>query len=125
MTTDTSTTRGASRSTTDHDEGPAATAKHVADTVAGAAGEVTARIPDVANNTRDALTEANRMVQGGSDQTLKLVGATVIGVAVGLLIGGANRLLVIAALLPAAVIGATLLERIEGRAPGTSRLQQR
>ena len=86
---------------------------------------MTARIPDVANNTRDALTEANRMVQGGSDQTLKLVGATVIGVAVGLLIGGANRLLVIAALLPAAVIGATLLERIEGRAPGTTRLQQR
>jgi len=87
------------------------TARQVADTVAGAAGEVSARLPEVAQTTRDAFTEANRIVQGGSDQTLKLVSATSIGFAVGLLVGGASRLLVIASLVPAALVGATLLER--------------
>ena len=95
-------------------DGVTGTAKQMADTVAGAAGEVAARVPDVAQGTRDAFTEANRMVQGGSDQTLKLVGASAIGFAVGLLVGGASRFLVILSLVPAAVIGATLLERLEG-----------
>jgi hypothetical protein len=106
------------------DDGIAGTARHVADSVAGAAGDVTARIPEVAQGTRDALTEANRMVHGGSDQTLKLVGAAAIGFAVGLLIGGANRLLVVLSLVPAALIGATLLERTEGdgSTPSSSRL---
>ena len=77
---------------------------------------MTARLPEVAQGTRDAFTEANRMVRGGSDQTLKLVGASAIGFAVGLLVGGANRPLVILSLVPAALIGATLLERVEGGA---------
>jgi hypothetical protein len=97
-------------------DGVTGTARQMADTVAGAAGEVAARVPDVAQGTRDAFSEANRMVQGGSDQTLKLVGASAIGFAVGLLVGGASRFLVILALVPAALIGATLLERIEGGA---------
>ena len=106
-TTDRSTT---GTQTTDA-EGIAQTARNVADNVGAAAGEVGARIPEVAQSTRDALTEANRLVQGGSDETLKLVGATAIGLATGLLLGGANRILVILAIVPAAVIGATLVER--------------
>ena len=41
------------------DDGAVVTAKQVADTVASAAGEAAARMPDVAQGTRDALTEAN------------------------------------------------------------------
>ena len=89
----------------------AGTARQVADTVASAAGEAAARVPDVAQGTREALTEANRLVRGGSDQTLQLVGASAIGFAVGLLIGGASRLLVVLSLLPVALIATTLLER--------------
>jgi hypothetical protein len=109
-TTDRPTTTG-SKSSSATPDGIAQTARSVADSVAGAAGEVGARIPDVAQGTRDALTEANRMVHRGSDQTL--VGAGSIGLATGLLIGGAPRLLVVMAALPAALIGATLVERMD------------
>lgn len=95
------------------DQGVVQTARQVADTVAGAAGEVSARLPEVATNTRDAFTEANRMVRSGSDQTLKVAGSFSIGLAVGLLLGGANRILVILALIPAGLIGTTLIERME------------
>lgn len=115
-TTDrTSTTR----STTDTPaEGIAQTARSVADsvatTVAGAAGEVSARVPEVAQTARDAFVETNRMVQQGSDQTLKILGAASIGMATGLLLGGANRILVVLAMVPAALVGATLVERGDG-----------
>ena len=122
-TTSTSGTEGTRRNTTASttDEGLGGTARQVAENVAGAAGEVTARIPEVTNATRDAWSEANRMVHAGSDQTLKLVGATSIGFAVGLLVGGANRILVLASLVPAALIGATLIERTDGSAPRSTR----
>jgi hypothetical protein len=98
----------------------------IADTVAGAAGDMTARIPEVAQGTRDAIAEANRMVRGGSDQTLKLVGAGAVGFAVGLLVGGANRMLVVLSLIPASLIAATLMQRVDddGAKPA-ARLQGR
>ena len=102
----------------DSAQGIGGAAKTVADTVAGAAGDVSARLPEVAASTRDALAETNRMVQQGSDQTLRVLGAASIGLATGLLLGGANRLLVIAAMLPAALIGATLVERSEAETTG-------
>ncbi len=111
MATTNPTTPSGKRDLGADDQGLVQTARQVADSVAGAAGDVSARIPEVAQTTRDAFTEANRIVQGGSDQTLKLVSATSIGFAVGLLVGGASRLLVIASLVPAALVGATLLER--------------
>ena len=85
--------------------------RNVADTVAGAAGEIGARIPEVAQSTQDLVKEATKAVQRGSDPTLQLVGAMSIGLAVGLLAGGANRVLVLVSLIPGALIGATLLER--------------
>jgi hypothetical protein len=85
--------------------------RNVADTVAGAAGEIGARIPEVAQSTQDLMKDATRAVQRGSDPTLQLVGAMSIGLAVGLLAGGANRIIVLLSLIPGALIGATLLER--------------
>lgn len=98
----------------------AGTARQVVDDVAGAAGEVTARIPEVAQTTREAFTEANRMVHRGSDETLRLVGAASVGFAVGLLVGGAHRALVVASLVPAALIASTMVERhdVPHAAPG-------
>jgi hypothetical protein len=108
------------RSTSETDsEGIVQTARSMVDSVAGAAGEVSARLPEVAQTTRDALAETNRMVQQGSDETLKVLGAASIGMAAGLLVGGANRLLVVLSLLPAALIGATLVERGDGTVRGT------
>ncbi len=87
-------------------------ARHVADTVAGVAGEVGARLPEAANSTREAFGQADRLVHAGSDETLKVVGALSVGFAVGLLIGGAPRVLVLGALAPALLIGTTYIERM-------------
>jgi hypothetical protein len=122
----TTTSSGASSST---DEGgmdrlsttarqAADTAQKAADTVAGVAGEMTARFPEAASTTREAFQEANRMVHSGSDETLKVVGALSLGFGGGLLIGGANRLLVIAALIPAAFVGSALIERMNAATAG-------
>ena len=89
----------------------ATTAKQMADTVAGVAGEVSARLPEAAGTTRDAFQEANRMVRAGSDETLKVVGALSIGFAGGLLLGGAPRILVIASLVPARRGGSEFVDR--------------
>jgi hypothetical protein len=97
----------------DEGQGIGQTARQVVGGVAGAAGEVTARIPEVAQTARGAWEEADRMVHRGSDSTLQLVGAASVGFAVGLLVGGAHRLLVILSLIPAALIGATMVERME------------
>lgn len=93
-------------------------ARQAADTVAGAAGEVAARFPEAATTTREAigeanraLQEANRMVRASQDETLKLVGAASLGFATGLLFGGANRFLVMAALVPAALVGTEYMQR--------------
>ncbi len=116
MTTASSTTNSPSEGATERLSSAAQqaseSAQRAADTVAGVAGEVSARFPEAANSTKEAFQEANRMVQSGSDETLKVVGALSLGFAAGLLIGGANRLLVIAAAVPAAFIGSALLERM-------------
>lgn len=126
-TTDTITapeSRRRSASGPDAAEGIAGTARQVVDSVAGAAGEVTARIPEVAQTTRDAFTEANRMVHRGSDETLRLIGAASVGFAVGLLVGGANRALVVASLVPAALIGSTMVERHDDPLSAARRVQE-
>jgi ElaB/YqjD/DUF883 family membrane-anchored ribosome-binding protein len=119
MTTQTSSDASA-RSTVDQDESVAQTVRNVADTVAGAAGEVSARMPEVAQSTREAFSEANRMIRRGSDQTLNVVGAASVGCALGLLLGGSNRLLIVASLIPAALVGAAKVERSDS-AVGSAR----
>ncbi len=112
-TADQTTTRTTTRTTTEDGDGIAGKARTVADTVAGAAGDVSARLPEVAQSTKEAFNEANALVHRGSDETLRVLGAASIGLAVGLLLGGANRLLVVLAMVPAALIGATLVERAD------------
>jgi hypothetical protein len=89
------------------------TTRDVADTVASVAGDVSARLPEAAAGTGKAFDDARKLVQSGSDDTLKLVGAMSVGFAVGLLVGGANRLLVIAALVPTGLIATTIIERMQ------------
>ena len=90
------------------------TARDVADTVAGVASDVGARLPDAAAETGKAIGDAGRLIQTGSDDTLKLAGAMSVGFALGLFAGGAPRVLVLAALLPTGLIATTLAERMEG-----------
>jgi hypothetical protein len=114
------TTTHRSESSTDGSD-VAATAKDVASTVADrasavadAASAAAARLPDAANATGVQLGRANERIQRESDEVLA-VGATLsLGLALGLLLGGANRILVFLALVPAAAMGYTLFDRHNG-----------
>lgn len=102
--------------------GPAQTAKAVAGNVSNVANEAVARLHEATQATRQAVEDANRAIQGGSDEAL-MAGTTLsVGLALGLLLGGANRLLVILALIPAAAMGFTLLDRSQtGRGSATTK----
>ena len=92
----------------------AATTRDVANEVAERASAVAARLPDAAASTRSAVEEATRRMEAGSDEALAVGTSLAVGLAIGLLIGGANRLLVALALIPATAMGFTLLDRYTG-----------
>jgi hypothetical protein len=94
----------------------------VASGVKGAAETVVARLPEAAATTRAAVDEAARRIETGSDEMLTAGATLSLGLAIGLLIGGASRILVVLALIPAAAMGMTLLDR-SGRNGGRSRRQ--
>jgi hypothetical protein len=92
-------------------------AREAAGTVATAASDAVSRLPDAAQTTRGAVEEANRAIRAGSDEMLTAGTTLSVGLALGLLLGGANRLLVILALIPAAAMGFTLLDRTQSTRP--------
>jgi hypothetical protein len=81
------------------------------DSARATATEAATRLPDATARTLGAFEAANRRIQAGSDEMLALGTALSFGFAVGLLLGGANRLLVAIATVPVAMIGFTLLDR--------------
>jgi hypothetical protein len=89
--------------------GAAATAAGAAAT---AAGDVAARLPALTERSLAAFDDVNRRIESGADATLATGAAVSFGFAAGLLIGGANRILVALALVPVAMMGLTLLDRI-------------
>jgi hypothetical protein len=95
-----------------------------AGTVRGAAGDAVARLPEVAATTRSAIEDANRQMRAGSDEMLSVGSVLSFGFAMGLLIGGASRLLVAAALIPAAAMGLTLMDRVSRSRRTTARTMQ-
>jgi hypothetical protein len=86
----------------------AAQAREVAGDVAG---QVVNRLPAAAASTREAITTATRQMESSSDEMLTAGTMLSLGVALGLLLAGSNRLLVAIALIPAAAMGATLIDR--------------
>jgi len=102
------------------DRTPMDTAREVAGNVTTAANDAMAKLPDAAATTREALAEAGRTMTASSDDTLSAGTLVSVGFALGLLVGGANRLLVLLALVPAAAMGLTLLDRQSGNATRTS-----
>ena len=112
-------TRGAERGSKGEPQGDvrspmddvAAGMREVAGTMRDAASEVANQLPAVADTTRDVMAQAAHSMETSTSETL-MAGTTLsLGLALGLLIGGANRILVALALLPAAAMGATLLDR--------------
>jgi len=98
----------------------ATTAKGIAGEVADRAAAAAARLPDAANVTGASLERAGQAIRSESDEVLAVGTSLSLGLAMGLLLGGANRILVILALIPATAMGFTLYDRHGGtgvRAP--------
>ena len=92
-------------------------ARDVAANVRGAAETVANRLPEAAAQTRAAVDVAARRIETGSDEMLTAGTSLSLGLAIGMLIGGAPRILVALALVPAAAMGLTILDR-NSRAAG-------
>jgi hypothetical protein len=93
----------------------------LAATIKGAADAAAGRVPEAASNTLDAMSEARRAIRSGTDEGLAAGTILSFALAIGLLIGRANRLLVLTALIPAAAMGSTLLERVASATRRTDR----
>ena len=113
MATTQTTTTGTSRSDDDSSD-LAATAKGIASDVADRAVAAAQKLPEAATVTGAQIEKANQMIQGESDEVLAVGTSLSLGLAMGLLLGGANRILVILALIPATAMAFTLFDRHGG-----------
>ncbi|TME80236.1 MAG: hypothetical protein E6I45_11240 [Chloroflexi bacterium] len=93
----------------------------VAGTVRTRAQDVAARLPEAAEATRSALDQASQQLERSSTDSLMTGAAFSLGMVTGLILAGANRLLIAIALLPAAAMGATLIDRWNRSARMTGR----
>ena len=114
MTTSSPSTRseGTSRSSSQ------STASDAGDAVATAAAEVrnaidsmASSMPDVARASRGLMDDAMRAIESGSDERVSAGVTLSLGLAIGMLIGGAPRLLTILALVPVAAMGLVMIDR--------------
>ena len=94
-----------------NDRDLATATREVATEVADRASSVAARLPDAAASTKEVVEEAARRMEAGSDEMLAVGASLSLGLAIGMLVGGANRLLVAIALIPATAMAFTLLDR--------------
>src|SRR4029079_9878865 len=83
----------------------------VAAKVGTVANDAAARLPDIALTTHVAIEGDSREALAARGDTLGAWSALSFGLAGGLLVGGANRLLVAIAMIPAAILTLAFLDR--------------
>jgi hypothetical protein len=112
-------------STTRTKSDASSTAADARDAVATAAAEVrnavdsmASSLPEVARVSRGLVDDAMRAVEGGSDARVSAGVTLSLGLAIGMLIGGAPRLLTILALVPVAAMGLVMIDRRPRSATG-------
>ena len=108
MTSETTTTRSRTNgsSTAEQDNVRAAVAE-----VRGANENVGRQVPEVARASRAAVDDMFRAIETGSDERVSAGVTLSLGLAIGMLLGGAPRLLILAALAPVAAMGLVLQDR--------------
>jgi hypothetical protein len=82
-----------------------------ADEVRGALDSMSRSVPEVARVSRGALDDALRAIETGSDERLSAGLTLSLGLAIGLMVGGAPRILTAVALVPIAAIGLAIVDR--------------
>jgi ABC-type uncharacterized transport system ATPase subunit len=110
----TSTTKPRTNGSTERDNVATAVAE-----VRGALENVSRSVPDVARASRAAVDDMFKAIQTGSDERVTAGVTLSLGLAIGMLLGGAPRLLILAALAPVAAMGLVLQDR--RKRAGTSR----
>ena len=109
MTSETSTRR--SSSTAEAEAEARTTVAAAADQVRGALQGVVSQVPQVARSTRGALDDLYRMIDTSSDERVTAGVTLSLGLAIGMLLGGANRLLIALSLIPVAITGFVMADR--------------
>jgi hypothetical protein len=79
--------------------------------VRGAIENVGRQVPEVARASRAAVDDMFRAIETGSDERVSAGVTLSLGLAIGMLLGGAPRLLILAALAPVAAMGLVLQDR--------------
>src|SRR6476659_6986798 len=123
MTSDATTTRsGATRSrgANGADRGNAQAVQAAVHEVRSALQGVGRSMPEVARVSRSAVDDLMRAIETGSDQQVTAAVSLSLGLAIGMLLGGAPRLLIALALAPVAIMGIALAERRTGRTRSTT-----
>jgi len=88
--------------------------------VRGALEEVGRQMPGMARASRNSVNDMLRAIEDGTDERI-FAGVTLsLGLAIGMLVGGAPRLFILAALAPVAAMGLTVADRRTARTPTTS-----
>jgi hypothetical protein len=114
----TTTTTRSSKSTTEADADARTTVAVAADQVRGALQGVSAQVPQVARASRGAIDDLYRMIDTSSDERVTAGVTLSLGLAIGMLLGGANRLLIALSLVPVAITGMVMADR---RGTGSAR----
>lgn len=92
-------------------------AQGAADVARQTAGRAAAALPDAVAGAQIYARDTQRTLEGMDEQTLLAGTAFSLGLGIGLFVGGAHRLLVAAALVPAGAMAMTVL----GREPRAAR----
>ena len=79
--------------------------------IRGALENVSRSVPDMARASRSAVDDMFKAIESGSDERVSAGVTLSLGLAIGMLLGGAPRLLILAALAPVAAMGLVLQDR--------------
>jgi hypothetical protein len=118
--TGTATSRATNGSVQHRLEDARAAIRTAGDQVGGAVTTVRETVPEVARVSRDFLDDAMKRIESGSDQQVSAGVTLSLGLAIGMLVGGAPRIFVAAALVPVAAMGLVLMDRRAMGRPATA-----
>jgi hypothetical protein len=100
------------RSASDDDMSPARdTVQTAVNEVRGALEGVGRSVPEMARASRSAVDDMFKAIETGSDERVSAGVTLSLGLAMGMLLGGAPRLLILLALAPVAAMGLVLTDR--------------
>ena len=111
MTSESTTTTRTTKSTAETEADARNTVAVAADQVRGALQGVSNQVPQVARASRGAIDDLYRMIDTSSDERVTAGVTLSLGLAIGMLLGGANRLLIALSLIPVAITGFVMADR--------------